>query len=113
MTTPDVSFFDDNGESPAFVQQKGRPPAAVKRTLTTNIVYGKDPASLEQKLQKMGGEAGQLKERGLIVGTGPEVVEQLGRLQEARVERVMLQWLDMADLDGLENLAKDILKQPY
>jgi F420-dependent oxidoreductase-like protein len=109
-TIPPAEVARLNGELDQLLQQKGRSPAAVKRTLTTNIVFGKDPATLEKKLQKMDGEAVRLKERGLIVGTGPEVVEQLGRLQEARVERVMLQWLDMDDLDGLENLAKAVLK---
>jgi hypothetical protein len=44
------------------------------------------------------------------VGTGSEIIEQLGRLQEAGVQRVMLQWLDLDDLAGLEDLAKDIYK---
>lgn len=109
-TIPPAEITRLNGELDRLVQEKGRSPEAVKRTLTTNIVYGKDSNTLNRKLAQRGAEAVHLKERGLIVGTGSEVVEQLGRLQEARVQRVMLQWLDMDDLAGLENLAHDILK---
>ncbi len=35
--------------------------------------------------------------------------KQLGRLAEAGVQRVMLQWLDLDDLDGLEALARGVL----
>ncbi len=108
-TIPPAEIARLNAYLDQLLQEKNRPPGAVERTLTTNIVYGKDRVSLEQKLQKMGGEAARLKERGLVVGTGPEVVEQLARLGEAGVKRVMLQWLDMDDLAGLEQLAHDIL----
>jgi len=33
----------------------------------------------------------------------------LGRLAEAGVQRIMLQWLDLDDLDGLEALARGVL----
>jgi hypothetical protein len=38
-------------------------------------------------------------------------VEQLGRLSEVGVQRVMLQWLDLDDLDGLEAFARTVLPQ--
>lgn len=42
-----------------------------------------------QVSRKLGGEPGErLRARGLIVGT-PEIVEQLGSLAEAGVQRVM------------------------
>jgi alkanesulfonate monooxygenase len=55
--------------------------------------------------------AGELRERGMIVGTPGEVVEQLGRLAEAGAQRVMLQWLDLEDIDGLEAIARDVIPQ--
>jgi alkanesulfonate monooxygenase SsuD/methylene tetrahydromethanopterin reductase-like flavin-dependent oxidoreductase (luciferase family) len=47
----------------------------------------------------------------LIVGVPADIVDQLGRLAEVGAERVMLQWLDLDDLDGLENLARSVLPQ--
>jgi len=42
--------------------------------------------------------------------TGEEIVAQLGAWAEAGVGRIMLQWLDLDDLDGLEALAVAVLK---
>jgi alkanesulfonate monooxygenase SsuD/methylene tetrahydromethanopterin reductase-like flavin-dependent oxidoreductase (luciferase family) len=65
-----------------------------------------------QVSRKLGGEPGErLRARGLIVGTPPEIVEQLGSLAEAGVQRVMLQWLEVDDIDSLETLARTILPQ--
>ena len=36
-----------------------------------------------------------IKNRGLIVGTAPAIIDQLGAFAEAGVERFMLQWLDV------------------
>ncbi len=106
---PPAEYARLNAELDRLIVENGRTPEAVKRSLTTTIVYGKDEATLKENVAKMGGDANRLKERGVIVGTGSEVVEQLGRVQESGAERVMLQWLDLDDMDGLENLAKDIL----
>jgi hypothetical protein len=38
-------------------------------------------------------------------------VERLGRLSDVGVQRVMLQWLETDDLDGLEALAGTVLPQ--
>ena len=41
-----------------------------------------------------------------LVGTVAEVSEQLGELEEAGVERVMLQYLPHGDLDGVDFIAE-------
>ncbi|RME08409.1 MAG: LLM class F420-dependent oxidoreductase, partial [Anaerolineae bacterium] len=53
----------------------------------------------------------ELHARGLVVGTANEIVDQLGELAEAGLQRVMLQWLNLDDLDGLEALAHGVLPQ--
>ncbi len=73
----------------------------------TGLVFGRDDADLELKLR--GRSAPELRDRGLIVGTPPAVVDQLGRLADVGVQRVMLQWLDLDDLDGLEAMAHAVL----
>jgi len=37
------------------------------------------------------------------------VKDQLRVLEDAGLQRIMLQWLDLDDLDGLESLAKAVL----
>ena len=90
-----------------ILQEAGRPPEQVRRTLMTRAVFGRTTADVERKLA--GQPADELRARGVIVGTGPEVAEQLGRLEEAGVERVMLQWLETDDTDGLEAMAESVL----
>jgi alkanesulfonate monooxygenase SsuD/methylene tetrahydromethanopterin reductase-like flavin-dependent oxidoreductase (luciferase family) len=41
-----------------------------------------------------------------LIGTEPEVAEQLAELEEAGVERLMLQYLPHQDLDGVELIAE-------
>jgi F420-dependent oxidoreductase-like protein len=102
-------FVELNARLEELVQEAGRPPEQVRRTLMTRAISGRAAADVERKL---GGEsADELRARGVIVGTGAEVAEQLGSLDEAGVERVMLQWLETDDIDGLEAMAQSVLPQ--
>jgi F420-dependent oxidoreductase-like protein len=84
-------------------------PRVVRRSMMTGCVFGRDDAEVQRKASARKRTVAELRERGIIVGTAPEVVEQLSALAEAGVQRVMLQWLDLDDLDGLEALAHGIL----
>jgi len=81
----------------------------VKRSLMTQVVYGKDDAELQAKLSEKDKSTEELIAAGLIVGTGNAIVDQIGQWTEAGVERFMLQWLDQDDIAGLEAMASDIL----
>ncbi len=94
-----------------LLAQNGRPANAVRRSLMTGCVYGKDQAAAESKAAGQGRTIAELQERSIVAGTAAEIVEQLGRLAEVGVQRVMLQWLDLDDLEGLEGLAKEVLAQ--
>jgi F420-dependent oxidoreductase-like protein len=92
-----------------LLEEAGRPPESVRRTLMTRVVFGSTTAGVESKLA--GASAAELRAGGIIIGTASEVTEQLGRLDEAGVERVMLQWLETDDIDGLEDMAQTVLPQ--
>jgi F420-dependent oxidoreductase-like protein len=102
-------FIELNARLDELLQELGRPPERVRRTLMTRAVSGRTTADVERKLA--GQSADELRGRGAIVGTAPEVAEQLGRLEEAGVQRVMLQWLETDDIDGLEAMAQTVLPQ--
>ncbi len=90
----------------------GRKPEDVRRSVMTGIVFGRDEAEVQRMAADERGETvEQSRERGMIVGTGSQVVEQLGRLAEAGAQRVMLQWLALDDLDRLEALSRTLLPQ--
>lgn len=90
-----------------LLREQGREPGSVRRTLMTGLIFGKDEADVRARLR--GRTADEARGRGQVVGTAGAVVEQLGRLAEASVEGVMLQWLDLDDLDGLAALARAVL----
>jgi alkanesulfonate monooxygenase SsuD/methylene tetrahydromethanopterin reductase-like flavin-dependent oxidoreductase (luciferase family) len=50
-----------------------------------------------------------MRQHGLVVGTPDEYREQLAEYATAGVQRIMLQWLDLDDLDGLEALALELI----
>jgi F420-dependent oxidoreductase-like protein len=111
---PPAEFKSLNNYLDELIHRNGRGPQEIARSMMTGIIYGENKQLYQQKLAtRSGGKAseGQLRARGLICGTSTAVVDQLGELAEAGVERVMLQWLDLDDLDGLESLADRVLSQ--
>src|SRR5215218_3674948 len=104
---PPERFAELNARLDELLQETGRPPERVRRTLMTRVLFGRTDADVGRKLE--GRSADGLRARGIIVGTGPEVAEQIGRLDEAGVQRVMLQWLETDDIDGLEAMAQSVL----
>jgi alkanesulfonate monooxygenase SsuD/methylene tetrahydromethanopterin reductase-like flavin-dependent oxidoreductase (luciferase family) len=102
-------YAERNALLDQLLEDEGRGPDQVRRTLMTNLVFGRDEAELERQLE--GDSADELRQSGRVVGTPGEVIEQLNRLAEAGVQRVMLQWLELDDIDRLEALAKTVLPQ--
>jgi F420-dependent oxidoreductase-like protein len=107
---PPAKIAELGAQLDRLLEENGRRPTEVRRSLMTELVFGRDEAEIQRKLQ--GREsAEELRQQGRVVGTPAEIVEQLGRLSEVGVQRVMLQWLDLDDLDGLEALARTVLPQ--
>lgn len=87
-----------------------RKPGDVKRSLMTRVIFGKTDAEVQAKLgNESDGDDPSNPRR--IVGTASAVVDQIGKFVEAGVERFMLQWLDLDDIDSLEAIAKTVLPQ--
>ena len=106
---PAKRFAELDARLDELLQEAGRAPEQVRRTLMTRAIFARTTADLERKLR--GQSADDLRTRGVIVGTAPEIAEQLARLEEAGVQRVMLQWLETDDLDSLEAMAQSVLPQ--
>jgi alkanesulfonate monooxygenase SsuD/methylene tetrahydromethanopterin reductase-like flavin-dependent oxidoreductase (luciferase family) len=103
------TFQQRNALLDEYLEQEGRQPGDVKRSLMTRLIYRKDESALNTALQEMGRSKEELQERGLVVGTAQEVTDQLGAWSEAGVERIMLQWLELDDMESLEAMAVDVL----
>lgn len=95
-----------NRELDQLLLANGRPPHTVRRSLMTGTFFGRTEAEVEQKIARTRRTASELRQRGLLVGTLPQLAEQLAELAQAGLQRVMLQWLDLDDLEGLTALAQ-------
>ena len=95
------SLLDD------LLRAEGREPSTVRRSLMTGIVFGRTDAEVAEKLA--GRNRDELRGRGLLVGTADEIADQVAELDAAGVQRLMLQWLDLDDIGGLEILAGKLI----
>ena len=64
---------------------------------------------MQAKLNKEPGNGPNDADPNRFVGTASAIVDQIGKYVEAGVERFMLQWLELDDLDGIEAVAKSVL----
>ncbi len=102
------AFMDLNARLDGLVREAGRAPEQVRRTLMTRVIFGRTEADVDRKLD------GALRDHlpaAVLAGTTGEIVERLGQLSEAGVQRVMLQWLEVDDIDALEAMAHTVLPQ--
>jgi F420-dependent oxidoreductase-like protein len=107
--TPDA-FAALNARLDGLLHEHGREPASVRRTLMTGLAFGRTDEEAEARSTTLyNSTPDELREGGVVAGTSSEIAEQLAAFAEAGVQRVMLQWLDLDDLDGLEALAQATL----
>lgn len=92
-----------------LITENGRQPSDVKRSLVYKLVCGKDETELKRRLDRRKATVDELRAKNTFVGTTAMLVEDLNRYVEVGIERFMLQWLDLDDIDGLEAIASDVL----
>lgn len=113
MITPD-KFAELNQHLDSLLVDESRQPNEVFRSMMVGCIFANDDTQLNERVAaRTGGErsADDLRERGAVVGTANQMVDQLSSLAEVGVERIMLQWIDLDDLDGIENIAQKVLPQ--
>jgi alkanesulfonate monooxygenase SsuD/methylene tetrahydromethanopterin reductase-like flavin-dependent oxidoreductase (luciferase family) len=89
--------------------EAGRDPGSVRRSMMTGCIFGRDAAALKEKLDMYKETVEDLQKRGNVAGSLEQIREQLNTLEQAGVQRIMLQWLDLDDLESLRVLAEGIL----
>lgn len=100
-------FAELNGRLDELLEENGRPTEEVRRTLMARVIFGRSDSDVKRKLD--GESADELRSQGVIVGGASEVSKSLARLDEAGVQRVMLQWLETDDVEGMEAMASSVL----
>ncbi|HEX2025765.1 MAG TPA: TIGR03560 family F420-dependent LLM class oxidoreductase [Actinomycetota bacterium] len=95
----------------------GRDPAAVRFSVMTVLVLGRDREEVLDRTRRMlrrsnrdaDPEAWLRDTPEAVAGTVDEAVERIRALEEAGVDRVMLQHLDHEDLDVVELLGREVV----
>lgn len=108
------NFAELNQHLDGLLADQSRQPDEVRRSMMVGCIFANDEAKVQECVAaRTGGEstADDLRQRGVIVGTADQMVAQLNQLVEAGVQRVMLQWIDLDDLDGIEAIAQKVLPQ--
>jgi F420-dependent oxidoreductase-like protein len=107
MATPD-RFVELNQYMDILLREQSRDIKEVRRSMMVGCIFGRNKNQLEERVAaRTKGErtADDLRARGVVVGTSNQMVDQISQLEEAGVQRLMLQWLDLDDIDGLEAIA--------
>ena len=108
-------FAELNERLDNLLLDQGRQPFAVRRSLMVGTIFGRTQRDIDRRLDEIAARrdrhysAAELRDSGMVVGDGQQIRDQLEAYAAAGVQRIMLQWLELDDLDGLEALAKALL----
>ena len=94
----------------AACRKIGRDPKTLTHSIAQVLCCGRDEAQVARRAAAIGREVAEVRENGLA-GTPAEIVDKIGRFAEIGTERVYLQMLDLADLDHLELVASEVMRQ--
>jgi F420-dependent oxidoreductase-like protein len=92
-----------------LLDSAGRPRTSVRRSVMLGCLFGRTPEKVKEKITSSNRTFDAWRQLGAIVGTGIQIREQLKEVELTGIQRVMLQWLDLEDLEGLAELATEIL----
>ena len=114
LMTPAEEFSILNQYLDSLLVEQSRSLHDVKRSMMVGCIFGADEEQVEQRVaERTKGErsADDLRKRGVIVGTPQQMIDQLRQLHKAGLERVMLQWIDLDDIEGIEIIARQVLPE--
>jgi alkanesulfonate monooxygenase SsuD/methylene tetrahydromethanopterin reductase-like flavin-dependent oxidoreductase (luciferase family) len=106
FTSPAV-VAERNARLDALLRERGRDPGSVRRSVMTGTALGKTRDEIERR--KHGRSDADVAARGIVVGPYESAAEQVAKFEAAGAQRVMLQWLDLDDLDGVKRLARVVV----
>ena len=105
-------FQERNIQLDELIISEGRETGDVRRSMMMGCIHGADNTIVEEKVfnrSKGARTVDEYRKLGLVVGTGEEIADQLAHYEAAGLEKAMLQWLDLDDIEGMELLASRLL----
>lgn len=100
---PAETFRERNNLLTGMISAEKRDPGKVRRSMMNGLVFAGTEKALQEKLQTR--DLNRLQSAGVVIGTPDQLAAQFDAFSEAGVQRLILQWLDLSDLKGLELLA--------
>ncbi|MEV6694400.1 LLM class F420-dependent oxidoreductase [Micromonospora sp. NPDC051196] len=94
----------------AACQKIDRDPTELVWSNALVLCCGKDDAEVARRAAAIGREPDELRENGLA-GTPAEVVDKIGQYAAVGSQRIYLQVLDLSDLDHLDLVAGEVMRQ--
>ncbi len=102
-------FKRRNARLDELMDAEGRQAEEIRRSLVNITIYGRDEQEAAQKIEQRGYSEEAIAEFGMIHGTASQIHDQIAKYEEAGVQRILLQWLELENLDGLAKLAEALL----
>ena len=101
-------FVEQRGRVEAACEAIDRDPAELVWSIALVACVGSDDAEVARRADAIGREPDELRENG-VAGTPDEAATTLRRwVDDAGVDRIYLQMLDLADLDHLDLIAAEV-----
>ena len=94
----------------AACQRIDRDPTELVWSNALVLCCGKDDAEVARRAAAIGREPDELRENG-VAGTPAEVVDKIGQYAAVGSQRIYLQVLDLSDLDHLDLVAGEVMRQ--
>jgi alkanesulfonate monooxygenase SsuD/methylene tetrahydromethanopterin reductase-like flavin-dependent oxidoreductase (luciferase family) len=88
-------------------ETNGRDPSSMTFSAALVVAIGGDETEFRQRAEAIGREPGELREHG-IAGVPAEALATMQRWQDAGVQRIYLQVLDLGDLEHLDLIATEV-----
>ncbi len=102
-----AELHENNKVLDSMLQSVGRQSFELRRTVMQAVEVGRTQAEVADKLRARAWAT--WREPGMIAGTPPVLRQKLEEFERAGADRVILQWLDLDDLEGLQLLAEGVL----
>ncbi len=109
FVAPDT-LTEMNAALDALLAEQGRQPHDLRRTVMQGVEVGRTQEEVDAKCAARAWAFWRTP--GLFAGTAPALQATLSDFEQAGADRVILQWLDLDDLDGLSLLAEALLSRP-
>ena len=91
--------------------EAGRDPSSMRFSAAKTVCCGRDDAEVVRRAAAIGRPPEDMRAKGDLAGTPAQIVDAIGGYARAGAETIYLQILDLSDLEHLELLAAEVMRQ--